>query len=157
MKKLLLAAVGGIVLSASLAAGAQVAIRIGPPPRPVERIPPPPPEHRDWAWHAGYHRWDGNAYVWVPGTYVEPACPQLDSVPAARLIGALSDLIVPHGAVLLAGPERCGEVRELLASCGLHDSDDLRAGTHLLARKKDVCCHDRDQQFHDRSAIWCEG
>ncbi|CAL2069668.1 MULTISPECIES: hypothetical protein [Streptomyces] len=92
-----------------------------------------------------------------PGAYVEPACPQLDSVPAARLIGALADLIVPHGAVLLAGPERCGEVRGLLASCGLHDSDDPRAGTHLLARKKDVCCHDRDQEFHDRSAIWCEG
>ncbi|MGW3264040.1 hypothetical protein [Streptomyces sp. NPDC001056] len=92
-----------------------------------------------------------------PGAYVEPACPQLDAVPAARLIGSLADLVVPHGAVLLAGPERCGEVRELLASCGLHDSDDPRAGTHLLARKKDVCCHDRDQEFHDRSAIWFEG
>lgn len=92
-----------------------------------------------------------------PGASVEPACPQLAGVPAARLIGALADLVVPHGAVLLAGPQRCGEVRELLASCGLHDSDDPRAGTHLLARKKDVCCHDRDQEFHDRSAIWCEG
>ncbi|OIK26876.1 hypothetical protein [Streptomyces malaysiense] len=92
-----------------------------------------------------------------PGAYVGPACPELDGVPAARLIGSLSGLIVPHGAVLLAGPERCGEIRELLASCGLHDSDDPRAGTHLLARKKDVCCHDRDQEFHDRSAIWFEG
>ncbi|MEW2625544.1 hypothetical protein [Streptomyces sp. NPDC048106] len=92
-----------------------------------------------------------------PGAYVEPACPQLDSVPAARLIGSLADLVVPHGAVLLAGPERCGEIRGLLASCGLHDSDDPRAGSHLLARKKDVCCHDRDQEFHDRSAIWFEG
>jgi hypothetical protein len=26
-------------------------------------------------WHAGYHRWDGHQYVWVPGTYVEPPHP----------------------------------------------------------------------------------
>ena len=71
-KTLLAAAIGGIMLSASLAAGAQIVVRVGPPPRIVERVPPPPPEHRDWAWHAGYHRWDGERYVWVPGTYVEP-------------------------------------------------------------------------------------
>ena len=53
-------------------AHAQVVVRIGPPARPHEVIPPPPHEHPDWAWHAGYHRWDGNRYVWVPGNYVEP-------------------------------------------------------------------------------------
>ena len=56
-------------------AQAQVVVRIGPPPRPVEHVPPPPHEHPNWAWHAGYHRWDGNHYVWVPGTYVEATAP----------------------------------------------------------------------------------
>jgi hypothetical protein len=68
MKKTLLAAVGGFVLSASLAAGAQIVVRIGPPPpRVVETVPPPPGP--GYAWHGGYHRWDGQRYVWVPGRY----------------------------------------------------------------------------------------
>ena len=53
-------------------AQSHVVVRIGPPARPVERIPPAPHEHPHWAWQSGYHRWDGNRYVWVPGTYVEP-------------------------------------------------------------------------------------
>ena len=70
MNKSLLAAVAGIAFTATLASGAQVVVRIGPPPpRVVERVPPPPPEHPDWGWHAGYHRWDGEHYVWVPGAY----------------------------------------------------------------------------------------
>jgi hypothetical protein len=73
MKKPILAALSGLVLATSLAAGAQIVVRIGPPPpRPYEAVPPPPPEHRDWAWHAGYHQWDGHNYVWVPGHYEQP-------------------------------------------------------------------------------------
>ncbi len=80
MKKHLLTATCGILVTLGAAttlgtavAGAQVVVRIGPPPPPiVERIPPPPPEHPYWAWHPGYHRWDGERYIWVPGTYVEP-------------------------------------------------------------------------------------
>jgi hypothetical protein len=72
MKKTLLAAIGGVLLSASLGAGAQISVRIGPPPRVVERRPPPPREHRDWVWRNGYQRWDGNRYVWIPGEYVGP-------------------------------------------------------------------------------------
>jgi hypothetical protein len=74
MKKQVLTAVAGLVLTASAAvAGAQLVVRIGPPPeRPREEVPPPPPEHRDWAWHNGYHRWDGHGYVWVPGHYEQP-------------------------------------------------------------------------------------
>ena len=77
MKKQVLAAIFCFSLAAAVPlAGAQIVVRIGPPPpRPVERIPPPPPEHRDWAWHAGYHRWDGRAYVWVPGAYEQPPHP----------------------------------------------------------------------------------
>ena len=75
MKKQLLIAAGTILLSVG-AARAQVVVRIGPPPpRPHEVIPAPPPEHRDWAWHAGYHRWDGARYVWVPGAYEQPPHP----------------------------------------------------------------------------------
>ncbi len=73
MKKQLLTAACGLFLAVGAAsAGAQIHITIGPPPRPHEVIPAPPPEHRDWAWHAGHLRWDGHAYVWVPGEYVEP-------------------------------------------------------------------------------------
>lgn len=78
MKKTMFAAVGGFLLAAcaALPASAQIVVRVGPPPRVVERRPPPPMEHRDWAWHAGYHRWDGNRYVWVPGAYEAPPRPR---------------------------------------------------------------------------------
>ena len=46
MKKEILAAVGGLFLAASLAAGAQVAIRIGPPPPVHEEIGVAP--HEGW-------------------------------------------------------------------------------------------------------------
>ena len=75
MKNILLTAIGGILLSASLGAGAQIVVRVGPPPRVVERRPPPPYEHRDWAWHNGYHRWDGARYAWTPGGYFAPPRP----------------------------------------------------------------------------------
>jgi hypothetical protein len=71
MKKQILVACCALALSAgSLAANAQVVVRIGPPPPIVERRPPPP--HRGVVWIHGYHRWDGNAYVWVPGEYRDP-------------------------------------------------------------------------------------
>jgi hypothetical protein len=74
MKKFLPTAACALFLVAGIAQ-AQVVVRIGPPPRPVETIPPPPHDHPGWAWHDGYHRWDGNRYVWVPGYYVEPPHP----------------------------------------------------------------------------------
>jgi hypothetical protein len=72
MRKQLLTAAFATALGIATAAGAQVYVRVGPPAPPREVVPPPPAEHRDWAWHAGYHRWDGHAYVWVPGSYVAP-------------------------------------------------------------------------------------
>jgi hypothetical protein len=74
MNKLLLSAVCGIFLTAGIA-NAQVVVRIGPPPPVREVVPPPPHEHADWAWHSGYHRWDGEKYVWVPGVYEQPPHP----------------------------------------------------------------------------------
>ena len=71
MKKVLLLVACVLLLSADIAQ-AQVSIRIGPPPPPREVIPARPYGHPYWAWHPGYHRWDGQRYVWVPGTYMAP-------------------------------------------------------------------------------------
>jgi hypothetical protein len=69
MKKQILTAACAAFLSAGIAA-AQIHITIAPPPPRHEVIPASP--HPGWVWQAGYHRWDGHAYVWVPGAYVEP-------------------------------------------------------------------------------------
>jgi len=70
MRKQLLTAAFGALLAATTA-GAQIFVRIGPPPpRPHEVIPVAP--HAGWVWQPGYHRWDGGHYVWVPGRYAEP-------------------------------------------------------------------------------------
>jgi hypothetical protein len=78
MKKQITSAFGLILLAGTLAAGAplagaQIVVRIGPPPpRPVEVVPVVPREHPDWVWVPGFHRWDGARYVWVPGHYAAP-------------------------------------------------------------------------------------
>ena len=69
MKKIALA----VVLACTLipaASNAQVYVHIGPPVAVVEH--PGPPPGRDFVWVSGYHRWDGNRYVWVPGHYERP-------------------------------------------------------------------------------------
>jgi WXXGXW repeat (2 copies) len=60
------------ILAGSLPAGADVRVyvRVGPPAPIVEtRVIAPSPRH---VWIAGYHRWDGGAYVWVPGRWDLP-------------------------------------------------------------------------------------
>lgn len=75
MKKQILAAVGSVMLAASLSAGAQVGVTVHVgPPAPIVEHPGPAP-HPGWVWQGGYHRWDGAHYVWVPGAYVEPPRP----------------------------------------------------------------------------------
>jgi hypothetical protein len=71
MKKQLLIATLASALALT-SAHAQVVVRVAPPAPIVETVPPPPPEHADWVWHGGYHRWDGTGYVWVPGRFEEP-------------------------------------------------------------------------------------
>jgi len=78
MKKILLTAVAGLLLSAG-AAYAQVYVRVGPPPPVVER--PIPAPGRGYAWIAGYHRWDGHRYIWAPGRWVVPPRPRAEWVP----------------------------------------------------------------------------
>ena len=72
MKKTVL----GLLLAIALipaASNAQVVVRIGPPAVVVEH-PGPPPEP-GVVWVSGYHRWDGDHYVWVGGHYDRPPHP----------------------------------------------------------------------------------
>jgi hypothetical protein len=61
------------------AAGAQVVVRVAPPPPVVER--PGPPLHAGWVWTGGYYRWYRGRYVWVPGHWVAPPQPRAVWVP----------------------------------------------------------------------------
>jgi len=57
-------------IPAPAGAAGRVYVRIGPPAPIVEtRVVAPSRRH---VWIAGYHRWDGNAYVWVPGRWELP-------------------------------------------------------------------------------------
>jgi hypothetical protein len=67
------------LLAASLAPAAFL-VRIAPPPVVVE-TPPPPPPGPGYVWTPGYYRWDGAAYVWVPGAWV------IAPWPGARWVG----------------------------------------------------------------------
>ena len=63
----------GLVFAGALlfnAGAADVIVRIAPPRIVVEHRGPPP--SRTHVWISGYHRWDGNAYVWEKGRYEVP-------------------------------------------------------------------------------------
>jgi WXXGXW repeat (2 copies) len=62
------------LLAASEARSLPVYVRIAPPaPRAEVRIAAPGP---GYVWVGGFHRWDGAAYVWVPGHWVLPPRPR---------------------------------------------------------------------------------
>jgi len=66
----------GFVFASALvfsAAGAEVVVRVAPPREIVETRAPAP--SRAHVWIAGYHSWDGHAYVWVPGRWELPPRP----------------------------------------------------------------------------------
>lgn len=55
------------------AGAAEVFIRVAPPaPIYERRVVAPGP---GYVWVGGYHRWDGRAYVWTPGSWVRPPRP----------------------------------------------------------------------------------
>jgi len=72
VKRIALALLLALSLS-PVATFAQVSIRIGPPPPVVERRGEPP--ERGFVWIDGYHRWDGDHYVWTPGRWERPPHP----------------------------------------------------------------------------------
>ncbi len=67
--RILSTALLGLALAVG-SANAQIYVRIGPPPPRREVIVARPGPQ--YVWQRGYHRWDGNRYVWVPGAWVEP-------------------------------------------------------------------------------------
>lgn len=79
MKKLLLIAAAVTLFSVPQVFAQSVVVRVGPPPVVIEH--PGPRPHPGWAWVAGYHRWDGARYVWVPGRWVMPPRPRAVWVP----------------------------------------------------------------------------
>jgi len=71
-KKVIGIVFAGILATSTLMA-AEVIIGIAPP-RPIyeTRIVRPGPRY---VWIAGYHRWDGRGYIWVPGRWELPPRP----------------------------------------------------------------------------------
>ena len=69
MKKIALALLLAFTLSAA-ASFAQVAIRIGPPPSMHEDRGRAP--ERGYVWINGYHRYEGDHYVWTAGRWERP-------------------------------------------------------------------------------------
>ena len=55
------------------AAAADVIIRTRPPAVIVEKRGPRPSHNHVWI--SGYHRYNDNAYVWVPGRWEQPVRP----------------------------------------------------------------------------------
>ncbi len=113
MKKRLLVLVSTAILASSLMASAQVYVHIGPPP-PAPREIVPAPMHRGWVWQAGYYRWDGRRYVWVPAGMP----PRRAAMPAGfRVTGATATAVMsgfPATGVIL--PAR--SIRALLSADG---------------------------------------
>lgn len=69
-----------LAIPACASAGTRAYIRIGPPAPVVEvRTVSPGPRY---VWVGGYHRWDGRAYLWVPGRWATPPRNRHGWVPA---------------------------------------------------------------------------
>ncbi|SRR5579883_821951 len=73
MHKFLLMSVLGLGLGLGASQAAEIVVRVGPPAPVFEhRLVRPGP---GYVWIGGYHRWDGRAYVWVPGRWELPPRP----------------------------------------------------------------------------------
>jgi hypothetical protein len=70
MKKLTSTIALGIALCMGSAYAEEIIVKVAPPRAVVEhRVVAPSPRH---VWIAGYHRWDGHAYVWTTGRWELP-------------------------------------------------------------------------------------
>ena|SRR6266700_2163005 len=63
----LLALIFAGAMAVSSANAADLIVKVAPPRIVVEKRAPRP--GRDYVWQAGYHRWDGNLYVWETGRW----------------------------------------------------------------------------------------
>ena len=73
LKKLLIGSAFGLLLSVGIAAAGEIVVRVRPPEAIVETRPVAPGP--GYVWVGGYHRWNGHAYVWVPGSWGRPPHP----------------------------------------------------------------------------------
>lgn len=73
MKRYLSALFLGTVLFAATVVAEEIIVNVAPPRAIVERRPRAPSHGHVWI--AGYHRWDGHAYAWVPGRWELPPHP----------------------------------------------------------------------------------
>ena len=72
-RKSLLSGALGVLLVVGAANAADVVVRVGPPAPIVETRGVAP--GAGYIWTPGYHRWDGNRYVWTAGAWVQPPRP----------------------------------------------------------------------------------
>jgi WXXGXW repeat (2 copies) len=70
MKQFILSGLLGAALFIGAANAADVVVHVRPPAVRVEHRPARP--SRTHVWVGGYHRWDGNAYVWESGRWEAP-------------------------------------------------------------------------------------
>jgi WXXGXW repeat (2 copies) len=70
MKKFVLSTLLGVAFCAGAVYADDVVVKVRPPALKVEHRPARPGPN--YVWVGGYHRWDGNAYVWEPGRWEVP-------------------------------------------------------------------------------------
>lgn len=72
LKKILIGSAFGVLLSAGAVLADEVIVKVRPraPAAIVEARPARPGP--GFVWIAGYHRWNGTAYVWAPGRWERP-------------------------------------------------------------------------------------
>ena len=51
---------------------ARATVVASPPPEPVVVYDPGPAPQQGAIWVEGHHEWDGGAYVWIDGYWIEP-------------------------------------------------------------------------------------
>ena len=73
MRKLIPTVLFALALGAGTVQATDIVVKLAPPKVLVEKRGSAP--SRDHVWIAGYHRWDGNHYVWEKGRWEVPPRP----------------------------------------------------------------------------------
>ncbi len=73
MRRMILNTLFAVAVGIGAANAADVVVKVAPPKAVVEHRGTAP--SRDHVWVGGYHRWDGNAYVWEKGRWEMPPHP----------------------------------------------------------------------------------
>ena len=73
MRKFIPAVLFALALGVGTVQAAEIVVKVAPPKVLVEKRGPAP--SRDHVWISGYHRWDGDHYVWEKGRWEVPPRP----------------------------------------------------------------------------------